>query len=95
MRTILFTICLFGQSGVTTVGKGISILLTTFIFTLQGTKLVFEDEVVLCFEVERVMGFLSEKFENKELTRTVVFFQLLFGIEKSSGVEGIFIFEER
>ena len=60
------------RSRATTVGKGISTSVTTFVFILQGTKLAFRDGVVLCFEVERVVGFLSEKYENNELNRTVV-----------------------
>ena len=60
------------RSRATTVGKGISTPVTTFVFILQGTKLAFRDGVVLCFEVERVVGFLSEKYENNELNRTVV-----------------------
>ena len=94
-HSLLVFVCL-ERSGSTTVRKGISIPVIIFVFIWQETKLVFGDRVVLCFEVERVRGFLSEKFEDKESTRTVACFWLLCCIGNSSGVKGIkFIFEEQ
>ena len=68
MRTFMIRIFCLDRSGATTVGKSITISMTTFEFILRETKFVFGDGVVLCFEVEIVMGFLSDKFENKKLT---------------------------
>ena len=82
-------------SGATTVSKYISIPVTAFVFILRGTQLVFGDGIVLYFEIERVMGFWSEKFEDKVLPQTVVYSLLWYGTGKSCGEEGIFNFEER
>ena len=54
--------------------------MTTSIFILQGSKLVYEDGVFFNLKIQIVMEFLSEKFEDKELSRTVVCFWLLYGI---------------
>ena len=48
--------------------------MTTFLFILQGSKVVFGHEFVILFEVEIVREVLLDKLEYKELTRTIVFF---------------------